>query len=86
MTDTARTVELRAIAQAIADTLPDHVVEVVVTGSVSRGVADDVSDIEMLIVTQDELELDECFSLATACGLTDLGTWGQQGEIGRGNV
>lgn len=49
------------------------------TGSVSRNVADDLSDIEMLIVTPGALELEECFSLAAACGLTDLGTWGQQG-------
>ena len=47
-----RSVELRAIAQGIADALPPTVEEVVVTGSVSRGVADDVSDIEMLIVTR----------------------------------
>jgi hypothetical protein len=33
----------------------------------------------MLIVTRDELELDDCFALAAACGLNDLGTWGQQG-------
>ena len=79
VTETARSIELRAVAQAIADALPPTVVEVVVTGSVSRGVADDVSDIEMLLVTQRELELEECFSLATACGLTDLGTWGRQG-------
>jgi hypothetical protein len=72
-------VELRAIAQRIADALPTTVEEAVVTGSVSRGVADDISDIEMLIVTQGELKLEECFSLARACGLTDLGTWGQQG-------
>jgi hypothetical protein len=79
MASTARTVELRTIAQRIADALPATVEEAVVTGSVSRGVADDVSDIEMLIVTQGELDLDECFSLAAACALTDLGTWGQQG-------
>jgi predicted nucleotidyltransferase len=76
---TARTGELRAIAQAIADALPADIEEVVVTGSVSRGVADDVSDIEMLIVTESELTLDECFALAAACGLADLGSWGQQG-------
>jgi hypothetical protein len=76
---TARTVELRAIAQAIADALPATVEEVVLTGSVSRGVADDVSDIEMLIVTERTLELEECYAIAAACGLTDLGTWGQQG-------
>jgi hypothetical protein len=79
MTATARSVLLRSIAQGIADALPLAVEEVVVTGSVSRGVADDVSDIEMLIVTQGELELGDCFSLAATCGLTALGTWGEQG-------
>jgi len=79
VTVTARSVELRSTAQGIADALPLRVDEVVLTGSVSRGVADDVSDIEMLIVTQDELDLDECFLLASASGVTDLGTWGQQG-------
>jgi hypothetical protein len=79
MTATARTGELRSIAQAITDALPATVEEVVLTGSVSRGVADDISDIEMLIVAQGELDLGDCFSLAAACGLTDLGTWGPQG-------
>jgi hypothetical protein len=79
MTATARSDELRSLAQAISDALPETVDEVVVTGSVSRGVADDVSDIEMLIVTQEEPVLEECYALAAACGLTDLGTWGPQG-------
>jgi hypothetical protein len=79
VTETARTAELCAIAQRIADGLPPEVEEVVVTGSVSRGVADEISDIELLIVTRDDLELDDCFSLAAASGLTGLGTWGQQG-------
>jgi hypothetical protein len=79
MTATAQTVRLRAIAEAIANALPTSVEEAVVTGSVSRGVADDVSDIEMLIVTRDQLELAECYALAAACGLTHLGTWGPQG-------
>jgi hypothetical protein len=79
MTPTGRSADLRAIAQQIADSLPARVEEVVLTGSVSRGAADDLSDIEMLIVTRDQLELDECFDLAAACGLTDLGSWGQQG-------
>lgn len=79
MTPTAQSVELRAIAQAIADALPATAEEAAVTGSVSRGVADEVSDIELLIVTRDELELDDCCALAASCGLTDLGTWGQQG-------
>jgi predicted nucleotidyltransferase len=79
MTETAKTVELRAIAQVITEALPPSIEEVVLTGSVSRGVADDVSDIEMLIVTPGEPDLDECFSLAAEAGLTDLGTWGPQG-------
>jgi len=79
MAATARSVELRSIAQEVADAFPTTVEEVVLTGSVSRGVADDVSDIEMLIVTPDELNLTDGFALAAACGLTDLGTWGRQG-------
>jgi len=79
MAETAKTVELRSVAQAIADAMPETVEEVVVTGSVSRGVADDVSDIEMLLVTRGELDLEDCFSLATDAGLTGLDTWGQQG-------
>jgi predicted nucleotidyltransferase len=78
-TATPRSVELRSLAQAVADALPAIVEEAVLTGSVSRGAADDVSDIEMLIVTGGELDLTECFSLAAAAGLTDLGTWGPQG-------
>jgi hypothetical protein len=37
METTARSVELRAIAQDVADALPATVEEVVLTGSVSRG-------------------------------------------------
>ena len=79
MSSTGRSAVLRSIAQGVADALPPSIEEVVLTGSVSRGVADDVSDIEMLIVTRGELDLGDCFSLAAACGLTDLGTWGRQG-------
>jgi hypothetical protein len=74
----ARSVELRALAQAIADALPDTVDEVVLTGSVSRGVADEASDVEMLIVTRPEPVLEECYARAAECGLTNLGTWGRQ--------
>ena len=49
------------------------------TGSVSRGVADDVSDIELLVVTSAPLELDECFEHARNVGLEGLDTWGPQG-------
>jgi predicted nucleotidyltransferase len=78
--ETAKTAELRAVAQRIADTLPADIEEVVLTGSVSRGVADDVSDIEMLIVSPGDRELDECYALAADAGLMDLGSWGPQGQ------
>ncbi len=51
----SRSVELRAIAQEIADALPATVEEVVLTGSVSRGVADPVSDLA-LPADADELD------------------------------
>jgi predicted nucleotidyltransferase len=77
---TARSEELRTLAQRVADALPAELVEeVVLTGSVSRGMADEVSDIEMLVVTREPLELEECFRLARAAGLDELGTWGAQG-------
>jgi predicted nucleotidyltransferase len=82
---TARSEDLKALAQRVADALPVAVAdEVVLTGSVSRGVADDVSDIEMLIVTAEALELEDCFRFAAAAGLEELDTWGtQQGPTRR---
>jgi hypothetical protein len=77
-------VDLEALAQRITDALPAAVVdEVVLTGSVSRGVADEVSDIEMLIVTREPLELEDCFRFARAAGLEGLDTWGPQGGPAR---
>lgn len=76
---TPQSMWLRALAQRVADALPPEIAqEVVLTGSVSRGVADDVSDIEMLIVTGEQLELSTCFELARAAGLAGLDTWGMQ--------
>jgi len=76
---TRRSDELRAAAARLVARIPEDVVpEVVVTGSVSRGVADDVSDVEMLLVTQDHLDLTACFSLAADAGLERLGSWGAQ--------
>src|SRR5262245_30293816 len=82
MDPTARSVELRAIAQSVADAVPATVEGVVQAGSVTRGLADG-SDIEILVVTRDEPELEECFSLAAAAMLADLGTWGRQGVPSR---
>jgi hypothetical protein len=81
---TTRSKTLRVLAQRVADALPaDMVEEVVLTGSVSRGVADDVSDIEMLVVTREPLELEECYELARVAGLGGLDTWGAQGGPAR---
>ena len=71
-----RSEELRALAQRVADALPAAVIEVVLTGSVSRGVADDVSDIEMLVVTEEQLSLEEAFELARRAGLEERDSWG----------
>lgn len=81
---TGRSEDLRTLAQRVADDLPIDVVdEVVLTGSVSRGVADAASDIEMLIVTRAPLALEDCFGLARAAGLEGLGTWGAPGGPAR---
>jgi hypothetical protein len=74
-----RTRELHEVAERIAAALPLVVEEVVLTGSVSRGMADDVSDIEMLVVTTEQLELAECFEHARRIGFEGLDTWGVQG-------
>jgi hypothetical protein len=76
----ARSEELLETAGRLIAGIPADVVEeVVVTGSVSRGVADDVSDVEMLLVTPDQLDLETCFELARRAGLERLGSWGPQG-------
>jgi hypothetical protein len=77
---TERSAQLQELAQRVVDLLPLEVAEeVVLTGSVSRGVADEISDIEMLIVTPEPLELAACFEHAQAAGLDELDTWGAQG-------
>jgi hypothetical protein len=76
---TARSRELREVAERIAAAFPPVVEEVVLTGSVSRGVADELSDIEMLVVTTEPLGLAECFEHAGAAGLESLDSWGPQG-------
>lgn len=76
---TEQSERLRELAQRVVEALPPEVAEeVVLTGSVSRGVADDVSDIEMLIVTPAQMELEACFELARGAGLEGLDTWGDQ--------
>lgn len=47
---TARSEELRAVAARLVDGLPGGITEALLTGSASRGVADQDSDFEMLLV------------------------------------
>ena len=44
---------MRSLAERFAQGLPDTIDEVLLTGSVSRGEADELSDIEMLLVARD---------------------------------
>lgn len=73
---TARSAELHELAELAVRALPSVVEEVVLTGSVSRGVADELSDVEMLVVTSRALEREECFEHARSMGLIDLDSWG----------
>ena len=73
---TRRSDELRGLAQRVADSFPPEVIEVVLTGSVSRGVADDASDIEILVVTEKQLSLEDAFELARRAGLEKRDSWG----------
>jgi hypothetical protein len=73
----ARSRELLELARRLVERLPPEVAEeAVVTGSVSRAVADELSDVELLIVAPEPLELAACFDLARAAGLEQLDTWG----------
>lgn len=80
---TAKSEELRALAQRVADALPPEAIEIVLTGSVSRGVADDVSDIEMLVVTEKLVSLEEAFELARRAGLEKRDSWGDPATLTR---
>ena len=72
----SRSDELRTLAQRIADAFPPEAIEVVLTGSVSRGVADEVSDIEMLVVTEEQLSVEDALELARRAGLGERDSWG----------
>ena len=47
---TARSLELQALARRLADAFPPEIEEVLLTGSAARGVADEDSDFELLLV------------------------------------
>jgi hypothetical protein len=59
---TPRSQELRAVAERFASSLPPSAQEVVLTGSTSRGVADELSDVELLVVCETLPSLEECLS------------------------
>jgi len=73
---TTRSEELQELAELAVRALPAGVEEIVLTGSVSRGVADELSDVEMLVVTGQLLDREECFEHARSMGLTELDSWG----------
>jgi nucleotidyltransferase-like protein len=57
-----RSARLRAVAERVAMLLPGHVEDVVLTGSTSRETADELSDVELLVISEtlpEELPLDE---------------------------
>lgn len=57
-----RSAQLRALAERVAAELPGHVEDVVLTGSTSRGTADELSDVELLVISEtlpERLPLDE---------------------------
>lgn len=73
---TTRNEDLRALAQRLADGLPlDAAEEVVLTGSVSRGVADDASDVELLLVAPDLPTVATAEHWACAAGVEPTSTW-----------
>lgn len=49
---TARSEKLREVAERVTGRLPGHVTDVVLTGSTSRGVADEHSDVELLAISE----------------------------------
>jgi predicted nucleotidyltransferase len=61
-----RDARLRAVAERVTADLPGHVEDVVLTGSTSRGTADELSDVELLVISE---------TLPETLRLDDLQTW-----------
>ena len=66
----SRSDELRAVAERVVALLPPSVTDVVLTGSTSRGVADELSDVELLVIAPE---------LPDAVPLDDVDTWSPPG-------
>lgn len=80
---TVRSDELAALARRVASGLPPAAVEIVLTGSTSRGVADERSDIELLVVSERLPPLEDCLA---ALGFDDHWTpdgtlWWTGGQV-----
>lgn len=71
----SRTKELRSVAQRVAEALPPLAGDVVLTGSTSRGVADEMSDVELLAVVDELPPLEDCIGHDEDAGLTEVETW-----------
>jgi hypothetical protein len=66
----SRSDELRAVAERVADRLPPSVTDIVLTGSTSRGTADELSDVELLVIAPE---------LPDEVPLGDVDTWSPPG-------
>ena len=49
---TARSEDLRAVAACLVELLPTDATDVVLTGSAARGMADELSDVELLVISE----------------------------------
>ena len=67
--------ELQALAREVADALPAAVEDVVLTGSTSRGTADELSDVELLVVLEALPPREACVRIAESAGLREVTTW-----------
>jgi predicted nucleotidyltransferase len=76
MLPTGRSEELRTLARCLAARLPDDAAdEVVLTGSVSRGVADAGSDLELLVVVARLPPLTAAEVWMRAAGVEPMSSW-----------
>jgi hypothetical protein len=79
---TSRSSELRALAQRIVDLLPPEAADdVVLAGSVSRGVADAGSDVELLLFRNELPALDLARGWASGAGVEATSVWASP-EVG----
>lgn len=71
---------MRALAQRVVDSLPPLAEDVVLTGSTSCGVADELSDVELLVAAAEVPARDDAARYAQAAGLRRIDTWAPPGR------